>query len=103
MDFAKKSGGVVGPHTCYAMPGRMLHGLSNDRDRGGRTGMVEYTNEVVWNLHARKPRKVLDVPGAPLEVRCAWQPNEPQLLLHHDGPDLEDLAHPRGHRGRHPV
>jgi selenium-binding protein 1 len=30
---------------------------------------------VVWNLHARKPRKVLDVPGAPLEVRCAWQPN----------------------------
>jgi selenium-binding protein 1 len=30
---------------------------------------------VVWNLHARKPRKILDVPGAPLEVRCAWQPN----------------------------
>ena len=148
-DFVKKSGGVVGPHTFYAMPGRMLiTGLSNDRDRGGRTGMVEYTNEgnylatywmptdaalagavksgrhadgygydvralprrnvmvsssftgwnnymmdfgelvadpeamkrfgntvVVWNLHARKPRKVLDVPGAPLELRCAWQPN----------------------------
>ena len=28
------------------------------------------------DLHARKPRKVLDVPGAPLEVRCAWQPNQ---------------------------
>jgi selenium-binding protein 1 len=27
---------------------------------------------VVWNLHTRKPRKVLDVPGAPLEIRCAW-------------------------------
>lgn len=30
---------------------------------------------LVWNPHARKSRKVLDVPGAPLEVRCAWQPN----------------------------
>jgi selenium-binding protein 1 len=30
---------------------------------------------VVWNLHTRKPIKVLDVPGAPLEIRCAWQPN----------------------------
>ncbi len=148
-DFVAKSGGVVGPHTFYAMPGRMLiTGLSNDRDRGGETGMVEYSNAgnylatywmptdqalrgavksgqhadgygydvralprrnvlvsssftgwnnymmdmgklladaeamkrfgntvVVWNLHARKPRKILDVPGAPLEVRCAWQPN----------------------------
>ena len=145
-DFVSKSGGVVGPHTHYALPGRMLiTGLSNNRDHGGRTGMVEYTNAgeyvetywmptddnlqgstkggqfadgfgydvralprrnvmisssftgwnnymmnlgammadpeamkafgntvVVWDLHARKPIKVLDVPGAPLEVRCAW-------------------------------
>ena len=27
---------------------------------------------VVWDLHTRKPRKILDVPGAPLEIRCAW-------------------------------
>ena len=27
---------------------------------------------VVWDMHARKPLKVLDVPGAPLEIRCAW-------------------------------
>jgi len=27
---------------------------------------------VVWNLHTRQPKVVLDVPGAPLEVRCAW-------------------------------
>ena len=27
---------------------------------------------VVWDLHTRKPKKVLDVPGAPLELRCAW-------------------------------
>ena len=145
-DFVAKSGGVVGPHTSYALPGRMMiTGLSNNRDHGGRTGLVEYTNDgdyvtthwmptddnlqgaaksgnfadgygydvrvlprrnvlvtssftgwnnymmnlgqllgdaeamkhfgntvVVWDLHARKPRKILDVPGAPLEIRCAW-------------------------------
>jgi selenium-binding protein 1 len=27
---------------------------------------------VVWDLHTRTPKKVLDVPGAPLEIRCAW-------------------------------
>ena len=148
-DFVSKSGGVVGPHTLYALPGRMLvSGLSNNKDHGGRTAMVEYTNEgeyvdtywmptdenlhgaektgkyadgygydvralprlnmfvtssftgwsnymmdfgkmlndkeamkrfgntvVVWDLHTRKPKKVFDVPGAPLEIRCAWQPN----------------------------
>ncbi len=150
-DFVAASGGVVGPHTTYALPGRMMiTGLSNNRDHGGRTALVEYTNDgkyiathwmptddnlqgavksgkyadgygydvrvqprlnamftssftgwsnymmdfgkmlkdeeamkrfgntvVVWDLHAREPKKVLDVPGAPLEIRCAWQP-------HHD-------------------
>src|SRR5687768_3313936 len=144
-DFVAKSGGVVGPHTFYALPGRMLiTGLSNDKDHGGRSALVEYTNEgeyittywlptaenprgaaiatvtdgyvydvralprknvmltssftgwsnymmdfgkmlkdkeamqrfgqtvVVWNLHTRQPKKVLHVPGAPLEVRFAW-------------------------------
>ncbi len=145
-DFVAKTGGLVGPHTFYALPGRMLiTGLSNNQDHGGRTGMAEYTNEgeyitthwmptddnlqgavksgqfadgygydiralprlnvmvtssftgwnnymmdlgkmmadaeamkrfgntvTVWDLHTRKPLKVLDVPGAPLEVRCAW-------------------------------
>ncbi|HSS63195.1 MAG TPA: selenium-binding protein SBP56-related protein, partial [Gammaproteobacteria bacterium] len=145
-NFVAKSGGVVGPHTNYALSGRMmLTGLSNNKDHGGRTALVEYTNDgnyvatywmptddnlngatksgqfadgygydvrvlprrnvmitssftgwnnymanlgklmgdeaamkrfgntvVVWNLHTRKPRKVFDVPGAPLEIRCAW-------------------------------
>ena len=126
----------------------MLTGLSNNRDHGGQTAMVEYTNGgdyvatywmpmdgalngaeksvqfadgygydvralprrnvmvtssftgwnnymmnlgammaspeamanfgntvVIWDLHTRKPRKVLDVPGAPLEIRCAWGAN----------------------------
>ncbi|MEH6637511.1 MAG: selenium-binding protein SBP56-related protein [Halioglobus sp.] len=147
-DFVASTGGVVGPHTSYALPGRMMiTGLSNNKDHGGRTAMVEYTNEgefitthwmptdeqlngatktgqfadgygydvralprrnvlvsssftgwnnymrdlgslmadaeamkrtgntvVIWDLHTRKPKQVLDVPGAPLEVRCAWRP-----------------------------
>ena len=146
-DFVSRSGGVVGPHTHYALPGRMLiAALSNDKDHGGRTALVEYsnggdfiathwmpTNEkpggakiarvadgygydlrvlprrntmltssftgwnnymmdfgkmlqdpeamkrfgqtvTVWDLHARKPKKVLEVPGAPLEIRFALQP-----------------------------
>ena len=44
-NFVSKSGGVVGPHTFYALPGRMLiTGLSNQKDGGGKTGLVEYTN-----------------------------------------------------------
>ena len=148
-DFVSKSGGVVGPHTSYALAGRMmLTGLSNNRDHGGRTAMVEYTNDgeyiathwmptdddlrgavksgniadgygydvralprrnvmvtssftgwnnymmnlgkmmadaeamkrfgnsvVIWDLHTRQPKKILDVPGAPLEIRCAWGAN----------------------------
>ncbi|MEJ2374308.1 MAG: selenium-binding protein SBP56-related protein [Pseudolabrys sp.] len=29
---------------------------------------------VLWDFHARKPKKVFHVPGAPLEVRWAWGP-----------------------------
>ena len=44
-DFVARSGGVVGPHTFYALPGRMLiTALSNNRDHGGRSALVEYTN-----------------------------------------------------------
>lgn len=145
-DFAEVTGGLVGPHTFYALPGRMMvTALSNNVDQGGRTGMAEYNNNgefvavhwmptdsdlrgavksgqladgygydvrvkadmnimltssftgwsnymmdfgqmlqdsaamqrfgntmVVWDMHARKPLKVLDVPGTPLEIRCAW-------------------------------
>ena len=44
-DFVEKTG-VVGPHGAYALPGRMMiSGLSNSADHGGRTGLVEYTND----------------------------------------------------------
>lgn len=148
-DFEEVTGGVVGPHSFFALPGRMMiSALSNSADHGGRTAMVEYTNDgeyvetywmptdenlqgaektgqfadgygydvrfqpaknamitssftgwtnymmdfgqmlndpeamkrfgntaVVWDLHARQPERVLDIPGAPLEIRCAWGDN----------------------------
>ncbi len=143
-DFVEATGGATGPHTVYALPGRVLiTATSNNRDHGGRSALVEYTNEgdyitthwiptpddmqgaagkefadgynydiralprknvmltsswtgwsnymrdqnavlndpeamkrfghsmTVWNLHTRKPIKVLQVPGAPLEIRWA--------------------------------
>ena len=43
-NFASATG-LVGPHTFYATPGRMIVGaLSNAEDHGGRTGMATYTN-----------------------------------------------------------
>ena len=44
--FVKDTGGLVGPHTFYPLPGRMLiTALSNSKDYGGRTGLAEYTND----------------------------------------------------------
>lgn len=38
--------GLVGPHTFYALPGRMLIGLlSNTQDKGGVTGLAVYNNK----------------------------------------------------------
>jgi methanethiol oxidase len=43
---------------------------------GDPEAMKRFGNTVVvWDLHTRKPRKILDVPGAPLEIRCAWGAN----------------------------
>jgi selenium-binding protein 1 len=147
-DFVSQSGGVVGPHTVMPVKDRMLiTGLSNNRDHGGRSAVVEYTSDgqyvktywiptddnlqgavktgkiadgynydiraisrldvmltssftgwsnymmdfgkmlkdqeamkrfgntfVVWRLSDRKPLKIFDMPGAPLEIRCAIDP-----------------------------
>jgi selenium-binding protein 1 len=44
-DLGDKSG-FLGPHTYYALPGRMLvQALSNTKDKGGKTGMALYSNE----------------------------------------------------------
>jgi selenium-binding protein 1 len=45
LDMPKKTG-FVGPHTFYALPGRMLvQGLSNAKDKGGVSGMALYGNK----------------------------------------------------------
>lgn len=60
-DFVEASGGVVGPHGAYALPGRMLiSGLSN-KDKTGKTALVEYSNEgdyiaTHWMPTAEEPR-----------------------------------------------
>jgi selenium-binding protein 1 len=46
IDDLAKSTGYVGPHTFYAMPGRMMiQALSNTRDHGGVTGIAVYNNK----------------------------------------------------------
>jgi methanethiol oxidase len=144
-NFAKTTGGAIGPHGAYALPSRVLIPcLSNATDKGGRTALVEYSNDgnyitthwlptkdeargaanaqvadgygydarvlprknalltssftgwnnymtdfgkmtaapeamkhfgntmVIWDFHTRQPKKVFQVPGAPLEIRWAW-------------------------------
>lgn len=44
-DLVKKTG-FVGPHTFYALPGRMMiQALSNSKDHGGVTGIAIYNNK----------------------------------------------------------
>ncbi|MEO8187401.1 MAG: selenium-binding protein SBP56-related protein [Burkholderiaceae bacterium] len=44
-DFESKTG-LVGPHTFYALPGRMMvQALSNSKDHGGVTGIAIYNNQ----------------------------------------------------------
>jgi selenium-binding protein 1 len=147
-NFTATTGGAIGPHGAYALPGRVLIPcLSNATDKGGRTALVEYTNDgnyiathwlptkdeargaanaqvadgygydarvlprknalltssftgwnnymtdfskmtadpeamkhfgntmVIWDFHTRQPKKVFEVPGAPLEIRWAWGGN----------------------------
>jgi methanethiol oxidase len=138
-DLAQKTG-YLGPHTYYALPGRMVvQALSNEKDKGGVTGMAVYNNNgdfitshpmpvdnggdgygydlavnptknvmltssfagyanymrplgelikdeaamkrfgntmVVWDLKTMKPRQVLAVPGAPLEIRWSLHPGD---------------------------
>jgi len=144
-NFADTTGGAIGPHGAYALPGRVLIPcLSNAKDHGGRTALVEFSNDgdyitthwlptkddaqgaanadladgygydarvlprknalltssftgwnnymtefskvvgdpeamkhfgstmVMWDFHARQPKKIFSVPGAPLEIRWAW-------------------------------
>lgn len=137
-DLPEKTG-FVGPHTFYAMPGRMIvQALSNANDHTGVTGIIVLSNQgevvskhsmptskmggdgygydiginpdqnvmltssftgwtnymmdlgtlvkdpeamknfgntmAVWDVKSMEPKKVLSVPGAPLEIRWSLKP-----------------------------
>ena len=56
-DLGKRSG-YLGPHTFYALPGRMLvQALSNHQDRGGTTGMALYNNRGEFITSYAMPRQ----------------------------------------------
>lgn len=138
-DFVSQSG-IVGPHTFYATPGRMIvTGLSNAKDHGGVTALVTYNNAgeyvsttamptsgggdgfgydvainpnknamlttaftgwnnymmdlgklikdpeamkqfgnttVMWDYKSMKPIKIFNTPGAALEARWSFNPDD---------------------------
>ena len=61
-NFEQATGGAVGPHGAYALPGRVLVPcLSNVKDKGGQTALVEYSNDGDYIATHWLPRK--DTPG----------------------------------------
>lgn len=66
-DFAATTGGAIGPHGVYALPGRVLIPcLSNARDKGGRTALVEYSNngDYIATHWLPTPESASGLPGA---------------------------------------
>jgi selenium-binding protein 1 len=61
-NFEKITGGAVGPHGVYALPGRVfVPCLSNAKDHGGRTALVEFNNDGDYLATHWLPTK--DTPG----------------------------------------
>ncbi len=62
-NFAEKTG-FVGPHTFYALPGRMMiQALSNSKDHGGATGIAVYNNQGKWVSSHSMPKAVKEIGG----------------------------------------
>jgi methanethiol oxidase len=74
--------GLVGPHTFYAMPGRMLIGnLSNTKDNGGVTGLAVYNNKGVFVQKYPLPTGTVDgVQGDGYGYDIAINPRKNALL-----------------------
>ncbi len=74
-DLGDKSG-YLGPHTYYALPGRMLvQALSNTKDKGGVTGMVLYSNQgelpcLLRDADQRRRRRLRLRPRRESEEEC---------------------------------
>jgi selenium-binding protein 1 len=61
-NFETITGGAIGPHGVYALPGRVLVPcLSNAKDHGGRTALVEFNNHGDYIATHWMPTK--DTPG----------------------------------------
>jgi methanethiol oxidase len=68
-DFVARSGGVVGPHGAYALPGRMLISALSNKDKSGRTALVEYSKDgdyiaTHWMPSAANPQGALNAEKA---------------------------------------
>ena len=74
--------GYVGPHTFYAMPGRMLIGtLSNTKDNGGVTGIAVYNNKGGFVAKYDIPTtKIGDVQGDGYGYDIAINPSKNAML-----------------------
>ena len=55
--FVKDTGGLVGPHTFYALPGRMLISALASKDGSGHTGLAEYGNDGKFIRTIRMPKE----------------------------------------------
>lgn len=70
-DLGTRSG-LLGPHTFYALPGRMLIGaLSNTKDKGGVTGMAQYNNKGDFISKVDMPTKGADGYGYDIAINPA--------------------------------
>jgi methanethiol oxidase len=80
-DLGAKTG-YLGPHTFYAMPGRMLiAALSNGADKGGATGMAVYNNKGEFvSRHAMPTEEVGGAKGDGYGYDIAVNPAKNALL-----------------------
>jgi selenium-binding protein 1 len=80
-DLAKKTG-FVGPHTFYALPGRMMvQALSNTKDHGGATGIALYNNKgKLVARHAMPTGEIGGVKGDGYGYDLAINPRKNVLL-----------------------
>ena len=80
-DLARKTG-FVGPHTFYALPGRMMvQALSNTKDHGGATGIALYNNKgKLVARHAMPTGEIGGVKGDGYGYDLAINPRKNVLL-----------------------
>lgn len=77
-DFVAKSGGTVGPHTFYAIPGRMIvTALSNNKNHDGATNNVIYNNKGEYVETIPVPTAIIGgVKGDGYDYDVAINPNK---------------------------